>query len=318
MANNNRGSNTTKPNNRSQQPGNRNAGPVVSKPTPTPPVNPNPAPIPPSNNGERKLTPKQIAMVKRQRDRRRNQLVIGSLVVLTVVIAGILLYSFANTPQTISTIPTPVAIQHSGFVLGDSNAKVTLTEWGDFRCSACNSFYNDVEPTIINNYVKTGKIKFEFKNFITIDPQGTIGDSHEAAEAGWCAADQNRFWDFYNTMYQNYPGETPGFWTANRLKTVASDLKLNITQFNSCLDNHQHQQDVAQQQQQVTQNGFTGTPTLVINGTEFTGNFDSVAEVTGQLDRVLAQASGSTTPGASATTTTAATTTQAATTTTGK
>jgi protein-disulfide isomerase len=315
MANNNRGSNTTKPSNKSSS--KANVGPVV-----TPPTMPKPSPTPPTNsNGSRGLTPKQAAMLKRQRDRRRNQVVIGSLIVVVAVVIGLLLYSFANTPENIENVPAATSIQQSGFVLGDPNAKVTLTEWGDFRCSACDRFYTDVESNIVDNYVKTGKIKFEFKNFITIDPTGTIGDSHEAAEAGWCAADQNRFWDFYNTAYQNYPGETPGFWTVKKLEGVAVVQKMDTAKFNSCLESHQHQNDVAQQQTQAQQNGYNGTPTLVINGNQFTGNFDSTDEVRAALDKAIAAANGtsstSTTPGANATTS-SATTTQAATTTASK
>lgn len=315
MANNNRGSNTTKPSNKNSS--KANVGPVVTPPT-RPSSNPMP-PTPSASSGERRLTPKQAAMLKRQRDRRRNQVVIGSIVVVVVVVIGILLYSFANTPDTLSVIPTATPLHQSGFVLGDPNAKVTLTEWGDFRCSACDRFYTDVESNVIDKYVQPGKIKFEFKNFITIDPTGTIGDSHEAAEAGWCAADQNRFWDFYNTAYQNYPGETPGFWTVKKLEGVAAAQKMDTAKFNSCLESHQHQNDVAQQQTQAQQNGYTGTPTLVINGTALSDpnfNFDSTADVDAALDKAIAAANGntSTTPGANATTSAASTTTAATTT----
>lgn len=325
MANQNNGSNnrggvSNPPRNKSANSGNiaRNAGisrPAATSEKPIPPASPSGPNLP--GNGQRRLTPKQQAMLKRQRARRRNQIIAASIVVVAVVVIGIIVAIIATTPTTFKDLPTTATKDTAAFTIGDPNAKVTLTEWGDFRCSACDTFYNSVEPAIMSNYVKTNKIKFVFKNFITIDPPGTYGDSHLAAEAGWCASDQSRFWDFYQAMYNNYPGETPGFWTADRLKSLAKQINLDTTKFNACLDNHTHKQDVANQQQEASTSGYTGTPTLLINGTPMTANFADVNGVQSELDAAIAKAGSSTTPGAATTPngTAAATTTTAASTT---
>jgi protein-disulfide isomerase len=278
----------------------------------------------PSNNGPRRLTPKQEAMMRRQRTRRRNQLIISSIAIVVVVAVAAIIFTVATTPPSIPVVPTAVTTDTGSFIIGDPNAKVTLTEWGDFRCSACDSFFTNVEPAIMSDYVKAGKIKFEFKNFITIDGSSTTGDSHNAAAAGWCAADQNRFWDFYQTMYSNYPGENPGYWTTNRLKAVGQKLNLDTAKFNTCIDTNQHRQDVLTQNQQAQTNGYTGTPTLVLDGTALTISFADVNAVRGAIDQEITKMSNATTPsanttpGAASTTTAAAATTTSATTTAAK
>ncbi len=305
---------------------NKNVGPL--KPTATserpvtpiqagsrPPAPTSPRPSVSSPNGPRRMTPKQEAMLRRQRIRRRNQLIVTSLLVVAVIaLVGVIVYVASNSSKVAVDAPISASTADSApFTTGDPNAKVTLTEWGDFRCIACSNFFQNVEPTIMDNYVKTKKIKFVFKNYITIDPRNTYGDSHRAAEAGWCASDQSHFWDFYQAMYKNYPGETPGYWTADRLKNLASQLKLDTNKFNTCLDSSQHRQDVYAQDQQATQNQFSGTPTLTINDKLITSNYSDVSGISGELDKAI-EAAASPTPGAAATTA-ASTTTGAAVTT---
>ena len=257
-------------------------------------------------NGPRRMTPKQEAMLRRQRIRRRNQLIFTSLLVVAVIaLVGIIVYVASNSSKVAVDAPISASTADTApFTTGDPNAKVTLTEWGDFRCSACNSFFQTAEPTIMDNYVKTKKIKFVFKNLIVIDPPNTYGDSHRAAEAGWCASDQSHFWDFYQAMYKNYPGESPGYWTADRLKNLASQLHLDTNKFSTCLDGSQHRQDVYAQAQQASQSGFSSTPTLTINDTLIKSNYSDGSGISGELDKAI-EAAASTTPGAAATITTA-------------
>ncbi|HEX7611321.1 MAG TPA: thioredoxin domain-containing protein, partial [Candidatus Limnocylindrales bacterium] len=67
------------------------------------------------------------------------------------------------------SVLTPTDIPSSGRTLGNANAPVTLDFWGDFQCSACSSFVTGTEQQLINNYVKQGKLKIVYRDFIVID-----------------------------------------------------------------------------------------------------------------------------------------------------
>ena len=70
-------------------------------------------------------------------------------------------------------------------VLGNVNAPLTMIEFGDYQCTYCKKFFSETEGSIIENYVKTGKVKILFKDFIVVG-----GDSANAANAVHCANDQ--------------------------------------------------------------------------------------------------------------------------------
>jgi protein-disulfide isomerase len=58
------------------------------------------------------------------------------------------------------------ATPDGGVMMGDPNAKVHLIEIGSLTCPHCQHFEEQAADPLINNYVKTGKISFEFRNYI--------------------------------------------------------------------------------------------------------------------------------------------------------
>ena len=68
-----------------------------------------------------------------------------------------------NTPQSqLSTMVMPPARDHphaDGNKIGDPNAPVKMTEFGDFQCTYCQKYWTDTETQIIDSYVKTGKVQ---------------------------------------------------------------------------------------------------------------------------------------------------------------
>jgi protein-disulfide isomerase len=58
--------------------------------------------------------------------------------------------------------PTP----DGGVMMGDPNAKVHLIEIGSLTCPHCQHFEETAVDDLVNKYVKTGKISYEFRNYI--------------------------------------------------------------------------------------------------------------------------------------------------------
>lgn len=144
-------------------------------------------------------------------------------------------------------------------VLGDAKAKLTMIEFGDFQCPYCKQFFDQSFSEIKSKYIDTGKIKFIFVNFAFLGDESVL-----ASEAAMCAQDQNRFWDFYNTLYQNQKGENQGYFIIPKLEQFAVGLKLDSSAFNSCLENHTHKQNVTDQLSLARSYGVTGTPSFFI------------------------------------------------------
>ncbi|MCL4533605.1 MAG: DsbA family protein [Bacteroidetes bacterium] len=108
-------------------------------------------------------------------------------------------------------------------------------------------------------YLKTGKVRFEYKYFPVLGPE-----SASAAQAAECAAEANKFWPYHDKLYDNQqaPG---GFSRANLLK-YAGQVGLDGQAFAACLDSGKTAAKVNADMEEGKKLGFKGVPTLVING----------------------------------------------------
>jgi protein-disulfide isomerase len=105
--------------------------------------------------------------------------------------------------------------EHDG-VLGDPNAKVTVTEFLDLQCPICAEASKQTLPTLINDYVKTGKVKLQARTLHFIGP-----DSARAAQAAEAAQEQGRLWPFVEAFYAAQGAENSGYVTDGFLRDVA-------------------------------------------------------------------------------------------------
>lgn len=122
----------------------------------------------------------------------------------------------------VQNVPAPSA---DDVILGDSNAPVTVIEYGDYQCPFCARFFIDVEPLIRQKYIETGKVKMIFRNYAFLGPE-----SPAAAEAAECAKDQGQYWAYHDALYaaEHQDGqERNGNLNKDLFETIAQSLKLN-------------------------------------------------------------------------------------------
>lgn len=213
---------------------------------------------------------KQRQAQARAQERRTRLLVIGG-VVLLAIIAVVLVITLGSKPPQVSsaeyiTVPTQSWPQATGKSMGPSNAKVVILEYADFQCPYCRQFHESIFQQIVDQYVKTGKARFEYHHFIVIDSNTGGNESHRAAEASECASDQGRFWDYFNMLFANQKTEGSGTFSDDRLKAFAGAIGLDTAKFNSCLDSGRDASRLTADQAQAVALGLQGTPTVIING----------------------------------------------------
>ena len=145
-------------------------------------------------------------------------------------------------------------------VLGNPNAKVTVVEFADFQCPFCGRYAKEVFPTIKEQFIDTGKIRFVYMNFAFLGEE-----SKNAAQAGRCAQDQEKFWEYHDYLYANQQGENKGTFSVENLKDFAAEVELNTTEFNQCLDSKKHEKTVDEERELGRSFGVKGTPGTFIN-----------------------------------------------------
>ncbi len=176
----------------------------------------------------------------------------GVAVVLLIAIG--ILSQRSNRPATAS-VAGDVPVQ--GKVLGDPNAPVEVWDFSDFHCPHCRTFAEGTAKQLIETYVKTGKVRLVYKHFIVIQ-------SWEAANASECAAEQGRFWEYHDYLFQRQEQDAP--FTKDELKRYARDLGLDTARFDKCVDSGKYMNVVQKEMDEGRRLGVRGTPTIFVNG----------------------------------------------------
>ena len=147
---------------------------------------------------------------------------------------------------------------------GDPDAPITIVEFGDFNCGYCARWAHEVLPRISEKYIQTGKVKMAFVHFPILG-----ADSMQAAEATECAAQQDRFWDYHNTVYDNIGiGYTPA-----NLTSLAKDIGLDTATFEQCLANFPETSLLEDDVRLSQVMGVRGTPAFLVNGIPLAGAY---------------------------------------------
>lgn len=146
-------------------------------------------------------------------------------------------------------------------VLGNSNAPITLVEFGDYQCHFCNVFFHSTEGDILKKYVETGKVKMIFKDYNIIGP-----DSVNASHGAHCANDQGLFWEYHDILYSNWTGENNGWASSDNLAIFAQEVGLDIDVWSECTINGKHSQTIVNSNEDARTLELTGTPAFFVIG----------------------------------------------------
>ena len=218
--------------------------------------------------------------------------VIGGAYVLTNKPAGGTAYGSPIPARVVTSTDVP----SSGQTLGYTDAKLTVDVYSDFQCPNCLAFALETEPTLVDKYVKTHKIKIVYRDFLVIDGNTGGHESLDAANAARCAADQGKFWAYHDVLYANQHRENSGAFTKDRLKTMGGLIGLDMSTFGTCVDNGQHNSEIQTAQSSVP-NDAQGTPSVYVAG-KLVAQFDE-ASISAAIEAILNPASPS--PSAAAT-----------------
>ena len=196
---------------------------------------------------------------------------VGVAIVIAIVASSTSYLGQIDEMQKQNVSQSDENIIGSGFrALGLETAPITIVEFGDYQCEMCKRWYDNTRPKIIENYVNTGKASLVFIDLPILGP-----DSKLAAEATYCADDQGKYWDYHVILY-DYQGHMNSGWAnADRLKSFAFNLDLNMDEFDECLDSSKYDERVKLNWQKASAGGANSTPTFIIVNTE-TGNEEKI------------------------------------------
>jgi len=146
-------------------------------------------------------------------------------------------------------------------VLGPDDAPITIVEFSDFDCPFCTRFATQTAPRLRAQYGQD--IRWVFVN---LPLQGLHPRAYEAALAGECAHDQDRFWAWYDAMFSGR------FDSSNQgLAAAAREIGLNMGRWEECVAQADHAGEVAADLREAEKFYILGTPTFFVNGHRLEG-----------------------------------------------
>lgn len=145
--------------------------------------------------------------------------------------------------------------------LGFDGAPITVIEYSDFQCPYCGIFARDIQPQLIEQYVDTGRVRFEWRNMPIF---GRF--SQEAALGSLCADDQNAFWPYHDAVYETVGNLSQSEKNVDTLVKIAGSLDLDTKEFRACIEDGRHFERVRTDYEEGRSLGLTGTPSFMANG----------------------------------------------------
>jgi protein-disulfide isomerase len=199
--------------------------------------------------------------------------IVGAIVLAGLLVAGAILIKGNGAPAPanpttntgLAPVGNPAPVTAADKVIGPDSAEVTLIVYEDYQCPFCGKFFQEAERPIRDTYVKDGQVRLVYRDFAFlgqfVQPYVAKNDeSINAAQAAHCAGDQGKFWEYHDYLYTHQNGENQGNFSVPKLESFASELGLNTTAFNQCLDSGKYAQAIAESKMEAESAGVTGTP----------------------------------------------------------
>ena len=180
-------------------------------------------------------------------------------VIIGLIIGFIFISNEDNSDQKSNLLSIEKLLENTPPIIGDVDAKITILEFGDYQCTFCYKFHQQTLEKIKESYIDTGKVNYTYKDF----PLNGL-DSILAAEASFCANEQGKYWEYHDTIFNNWAGERTGWITSNSLLDFAEQNKLNVNEFTECVNNHKYTQKVIENQKFAENIGINATPSFLI------------------------------------------------------
>lgn len=193
---------------------------------------------------------------------------LGGLAVIGIVTLG---YLVLRKPPI--SIPANVTIQVAdtsgfhGYYLGSDSAPLLVTEYADYECPACQQFMTVQMPTIEERLIRTGRVRWRYRDF----PLDQHPFARVAAHAAACSDEQGKYWEMNRLIYSWDPE-----WPLQRdaggvFRNYAKSLGLDLAKYDDCMRSARYAGRLEASRLEGQRVGVQSTPTFLINGRLYEG-----------------------------------------------
>jgi len=152
---------------------------------------------------------------------------------------------------------------------GTNAARVAIIEYSDFGCSFCGKYARQVFPHLDGDYIKTGKLRYYFRDL----PEPNETNSWFKARAARCAGDQGKFWELHDLLFNAQSS------SEKDVRALSQTLGLDIESFNACLSTEKYLINIQRSVAGAKRLGIYGTPAFLVGAMSEDGDFVKVKQV---------------------------------------
>lgn len=216
---------------------------------------------------------REAAQAKQQAaaQRKKRLAILGGVAVLAAIIVAVaVIVSQSGDDETQAggsdegraAAALVAGIPQEGLILGEADAPLTIEEFIDYQCPFCGQFSREVFPTVIEEYIKTGKAR------VVLRPLTFLGeDSVTAARFATAAGFQNKQWEFTEAFFAQQGDENTGYVTDDFLRQVSRDAGVDFDQASEQAPTERVTEIVNRAQLEATRKGVNSTPSFAMGPT---------------------------------------------------
>ena len=196
------------------------------------------------------------------------------LILVVVGLAGGAGLAYLALRRPTISIPANVSIEVSdtsgfrGYYLGSDSAPLTITEYADYECPACQQFTAVQMPTIVERLIATGRVRWRYRDF----PLEQHRHARPAAHAAACAEEQGKYWEMNQRIYAWDP-QWPFKSDATEIfRDYAKAVGLDVAKYDACMQSARYAGRLQASLIEGQRAGVSSTPTFLINGRLYPGS----------------------------------------------
>lgn len=215
------------------------------------------------------------AEAARKQARGRSLLVLSAVLAVLVVAVGatVLVRSLSDrqAADAAATATGPANLVDGGISRGAAGAKATIEIYEDFQCPACQAF-EQTNGAQLDAWVADGTARVVYRPVSILDRYSSTEYSTRALTAAAAVVDATpaAFPKFHELLFAAQPAENSAGLTDGQLVELAQQAGGSVTAVQAALKDRSYDTWIATVTEEFSTKGYTGTPTVVVNGTPLT------------------------------------------------
>ncbi len=171
-----------------------------------------------------------------------------------------------SIPVNVTVLPSDTS-GFSGYYLGSASAPLTVTEYADYECPACQQWFTVQFPTIEQRLIQTGQVRWRYRDF----PLDMHRNSRPAAHAAACADEQGKYWEMSHKIYSWQPDWTTKSDPTGIFRDYAREVGMDVAKYDDCMETARFAGRIQAGRNEGGALGVGSTPTFEINGRLYAG-----------------------------------------------